>query len=77
MKKIFLFISFTFLISCGSSDEESANELVSDFPTYIDSNDLRIFARKGVSESFLNNVGKVYDQMFQEISDQTKRNEYF
>jgi len=77
MKKIFLFISFTFLISCGSTDEESANELVSDFPTYIDSNDLRIFARKGVSESFLNNVGKVYDQMFQEISDQTKRNEYF
>jgi hypothetical protein len=76
MKKLFLFLSIVFFISCGSSEseDESANGSQSDFPSFVDSNNLRIFARKGVSESFLKNVGKVYDEMFQEIADPAMRN---
>jgi len=78
MKKLFLIVSIVFFISCGSSEpgEEIADSSESDFPSFVDSNDLRIFAKKEVSESFLKNVGKVYDEMFQEIADPAMRNEF-
>lgn len=78
MKKFFLYLIIVFFTSCGSSesDDASAKSSESDFPNYVDSNNLRIFAKKGVSDSFLKNVGKVYEEMFQEIADPTMRNEF-
>jgi len=78
MKRLFLILSLVFCISCASSDsnDENSEILTNDFPNYVDSNDLRIFARKGVSNIFLTNVGLAYNEMFTQIADQTMRNEY-
>lgn len=65
--KRFLLLSLLFIFSCGGdSDDEnvSSDNAKIDFPNYIDSNSLRIFAREGVSEKFLNNVGLTYNEMF-------------
>ena len=66
MKNFSLFFSIIFFISCGGSDSESGSSenTSSDFPNFVDSNNLRIFARKGVSAAFLNSVGLAYGEMF-------------
>jgi len=61
MKRI-LMISLLMTVACGSDSSKH-------FPTYIDVNNLRIFARDGVSTTFLNNVGKAYEAMFAEGAD--------
>ena len=72
MKKIILFSLFLVIISCGDSESEDQNsetsETNNDFPSYVDSNNLRIFARKGVSSTFLNNVGAAYGEMLKDNS---------
>ena len=71
MKKLFL-LAFFLILSCGGdSDNENAisDDSKSDFPNYIDSNNLRIFAREGVTEKFLNNVGLTYNEMFMDNSN--------
>ena len=62
MKNIILFSLVFLFISCGGGDSEEvdSNNSTGDFPNYVDSNNLRIFARKGVSTTFLNNVGLAY-----------------
>jgi len=80
MKKIISLSILLFFISCGGSDAEgdgSKNDS-NDFPNYVDSNNLRIFARKGVSTTFLNNVGTAYSEMFKENSsiDQSMKTKY-
>ena len=56
------------LLGFSCSDENNTNKdntnSSSDFSSYIDSKNLRIFAKSGVSESFLNNVGTSYELMF-------------
>ena len=75
-----LFLSLS--ISCGDSDSEDQNsnnsDTNNDFPSYVDSNNLRIFARKGVSTTFLNNVGLAYNEMFKANSniDQSMKSKY-
>ena len=72
MKKIILFSLFLVIISCGDSESEDQNsetsETNNDFPSYVDSNNLRIFARKGVSNTFLNNVSSAYGEMLKDNS---------
>lgn len=71
MKNIILFSIVFLFISCGGgeSEEVDSNNSTGDFPNYVDSNNLRIFARKGVSTTFLNNVGLAYGEMFKESSN--------
>lgn len=73
---LFLIVILVFSVSCGdskseseSSESESSENTHNDFPNYVDSNNLRIFARQGVSTIFLNNVGITYDEMFKENSN--------
>tara|TARA_B100001059_G_scaffold65398_1_gene61637 strand:+ start:596 stop:1378 length:783 start_codon:yes stop_codon:yes gene_type:complete len=63
MKKAFSIFLISFLGSCNTSNPQG------DFPNYIDINSLRIFARDGVSISFLNNVGEAYGEMFSDNSN--------
>ena len=76
----FLTFIIIFFISCANSSSESENskKIDNDFPNYVDSNNLRIFARQGVSTTFLNNVGITYNEMFKENSniDQSMRSKY-
>ena len=82
MKKIFLLPLILLIISCGDSESEDQNsetsETNNDFPSYVDSNNLRIFARKGVSSTFLNNVGAAYGEMLKDNSkiDQSMKSKY-
>ena len=80
MKNSILLLTIALLISCGGSDSEgeSSGETSNDFPNFVDSNNMRIFARKGVSNSFLNNVGSAYGEMFKENSniDQSMRSNF-
>ena len=80
MKKWILLLTIALFISCGGSDSEgeSSGETSNDFPNFVDSNNMRIFARKGVSNSFLNNVGSAYGEMFKENSniDQSMRSNF-
>jgi|TARA_B100001094_G_C18143431_1_gene779235 hypothetical protein len=82
MKKIFLLPLILVIISCGDSESEDQNsetsETNNDFPSYVDSNNLRIFARKGVSSTFLNNVGAAYGEMLKDNSkiDQSMKSKY-
>ncbi|RCL64598.1 MAG: hypothetical protein DBW79_07120, partial [Cryomorphaceae bacterium] len=68
MHRLISILFLSLLISCGDSDSEDQNsnnsDTNNDFPNYVDSNNLRIFARKGVSTTFLNNVGLAYNEMF-------------
>lgn len=79
--KFFLIVPIIFFISCGDSESESGSSenTNNDFPNYVDSNNLRIFARQGVSTTFLKNVGITYDEMFKASSniDQSMRSKYF
>ena len=61
MKRI-LILSLLMTLACGSDSSKH-------FTTYIDVNNLRIFARDGVSTTFLNNVGKAYEAIFSEGAD--------
>mgnify|MGYP001203456947 CR=1 FL=1 len=63
MKKAFSIFLISFLGSCNTSNPQG------NFPNYIDTNSLRIFARDGVSISFLNNVGEAYGEMFSDNSN--------
>tara|TARA_B110000467_G_scaffold32337_1_gene29265 strand:+ start:741 stop:1550 length:810 start_codon:yes stop_codon:yes gene_type:complete len=81
MKKIFLLFSLLTIFSCSkedNQDEKESNEL-GDFSSYIDVKSLRIFAKESVSESFLNNVAKTYELMFEDgsIIDESMRSHYF
>lgn len=82
MKKIISLLSVLVLISCSSSDSEEQNldssDTNNDFPNYVDSNNLRIFARKGVSDSFLKNVGSAYGEILKDNSkiDQSMKSKY-
>ena len=53
MHRLISILFLSLLISCGDSDSEDQNsnnsDTNNDFPSYVDSNNLRIFARKGVS----------------------------
>lgn len=70
------------LLSCsdGETENQSSNsdDLKNDFPNYTDSNNLRIFAREGVSSTFLKNVGIAYSEMLKENSkiDQSMKSKY-
>ena len=48
-----------------SEEENDFSGTNNDFPSYVDSNNLRIFARHGVSE-ILKNVGIAYGEMMKE-----------
>ena len=78
--KFFLIVTIIFFISCGGSESEEGNPdgTSTDFPNFVDSNNLRIFARKGVSTTFLNNVGAAYGEMFKTSAnvDQSMRSKY-
>lgn len=73
---------FSLLLIFSCSDENNENKVDNEgsngFNSYIDSKNLRIFAKSGVSESFLNNVGSSYALMFGigEKIDQTMRAHY-
>jgi hypothetical protein len=80
MKKIFLLFSLLIIFSCSkedNQDEQESNEL-GDFSAYIDVKSLRIFAKEGVSGTFLNNVAKTYELMFEDGStiDESMRSHY-
>ena len=72
MVRIFFLLFISLLTSCGGSELEEENSNFpgtnNDFPSYVDSNNLRIFARQGVSEIFLKNVGLAYGEMMKENS---------
>ena len=82
MHRLISILFLSLLISCGDSDSEDQNsnnsDTNNDFPNYVDSNNLRIFARKGVSTTFLNNVGLAYNEMFKANSniDQSMKSKY-
>ena len=64
--RLFFVATIIFFISCGGgseSEEGNPDGTSTDFPNFVDSNNLRIFARKGVSTTFLNNVGTAYGEM--------------
>ena len=73
-------VIIVFFVSCGGSESESeaSKNSDNDFPNYVDSNNLRIFGRQGVSKTFLGNVGSTYNEMFKESSniDQSMRSKY-
>lgn len=71
MKQLYIFLIASIFINCSGSENEIENSesLINDFPNYIDSNSLRIFAREGVTEKFLNNVGLTYNEMFMDNSN--------
>ena len=80
MKKfLLLLLSFSLLIRCSSNNSSEDSEQTNvvnttstsdntnqDYPNFIDSMKMRIFAKEGVSVEFLNNVGKTYEAMFGE-----------
>ena len=79
--RIFLISIIIFFVSCGGAESEvggGSDETSTDFPNFVDNNNLRIFARKGVSTTFLNNVGKAYGEMFKPSAnvDQSMRSNY-
>ena len=82
MKRLLFFLIISIFISCGDSEsndqDSNSSDSNNDFPNYVDSNNLRIFARKGVSTTFLNNVAIAYDEMLKENSniDQTIKSKY-
>ena len=49
-----------------------------DFSAYLDAKNMRLFAKEGVSDLFLNNVGKSYEAMFRDGSNinQSMRSHY-
>ena len=59
MRRLLIFLLF-FCLSCGDNSKLGTIE----FKNYIDSYDLRIFAKEDVSSEFLKNVGKAYEAMF-------------
>lgn len=71
MKKLIIFLSLLMALSCA--DEKSEDSLESTdagtFSAYIDAQNLRIFAKEGLSDSFLNNVGKSYEAMLVDASN--------
>ena len=82
MKKFFIkkivFISLLFLcLILSACDKHSDLENIQ-FTNYIDTYNLRIFAKEDVSSDFLNNVGKAYEEMFVDnpMIDQDMRSKY-
>jgi len=47
-----------------SNNTSSSNNTNQDYPNFIDAMKMRIFAKEGVSSEFLQNVGKAYEEMF-------------
>ena len=47
-----------------SNNTSSSNNTNQDYPNFIDAKKMRIFAKEGVSSEFLQNVGKAYEEMF-------------
>ena len=72
MSRLVFILLFSLFLSCGGSNSEDQNtnspNTNNDFPSYVDSNNLRIFARNGVSETFSKNVGTAYEEMLKENS---------
>ena len=66
MKKMTILFSLLFIFSCGDKNNEDSYDSkdLGDFSAYIDAKNMRIFAKEGVSDLFLNNVGKAYEAMF-------------
>lgn len=80
MKKMFLLSSLLIIFSCSNEDNQggkNSNKL-GDFSSYIDVKSLRIFAKEGVSDSFLKNVAKTYELMFENSPaiDESMRSHY-
>ena len=80
MKKIIMLFSLLFAFSCGNKNNDDSYDTkdLGDFSAYIDAKNMRIFAKKGVSDLFLNNVGKSYEAMFRNGSNinQSMRSHY-
>ena len=82
MSRLVFILLFSLFLSCGGSNSEDQNtnspNTNNDFPSYVDSNNLRIFARNGVSETFLKNVGTAYGEMLKDNSqiDQSMKTLY-
>ena len=80
MNKMLLLFSLLVAFSCSDKKNEDSSDPkdLGDFSTFIDAKNMRIFDRNGVSESFLNNVGKSYEAMFKDGSsiDQAMRSHY-
>ena len=80
MKK--MIILFSLIVACTCSDKNNkdnhGSKDLGDFIAYIDAKNMRIFDRNGVSELFLNNVGKTYEAMFKDGSSivQSMRSHY-
>ena len=64
MNKMAIFL-LLFAFSCGNKNNEDSydSKELGDFSAYLDTKNLRLFAKEGVSDLFLNNVGKAYEAM--------------
>ena len=47
-----------------SNNSTTSNDTNENYPNFIDAMKMRIFAKEGVSSEFLQNVGKAYEEMF-------------
>ena len=77
-KKIFIITSILLLIACDGSSLADSDNYDTEFGSYINSKELRIFAEDGVSESFLIEVGEAYELMLGDSDkiDQSMRSQY-
>ena len=81
MQKIIILFLLLITFSCSKEDSQEKNNAndLGGFSAFIDAKNLRIFAKEGVREVFLKNVGKAYEAMFEDASniDESMRFHYF
>jgi len=80
MKKILILFFLLIAYSCNNENDKEKNETndLGDFNAYIDAKNLRLFAKEGVNDLFLENVGKAYEAMFEDniLIDESMRSHY-